>query len=91
MGSITNTCETEMLDHVLNQLNYASPTTVYLGLATADPTDAATGASANECANSNAYARTAISLFSSIMTVVHCLLEYQTPIRLPLLSRITEP
>jgi hypothetical protein len=61
MGSLTNTAETEMLDHVLNQLAYASPTTVYLGLSTADPTDAATGASANECANANAYQRTAIS------------------------------
>lgn len=61
MGSLTNTAETEMLDHVLNNLAYSSPANIYLGLCTADPTDAATGASANEVANTNAYQRTAIS------------------------------
>lgn len=61
MGSLTNTAEQEMLDHICNQLSYASPTTVYLGLCTADPTDAATGASANECANTNNYGRVALS------------------------------
>ena len=70
MGSITNTAETEMLDHVLNQLNYASPATVYLCLCTADPTDAATGASMNEVANANAYARTAISFGAAAARVI---------------------
>lgn len=60
MGSITNFLENELLDHIFNG-SYSPPTTVYLALATADPTDAATGASMNEHPNSGGYARTAIS------------------------------
>lgn len=60
MGSITNFLEVELLDHVCNAA-YTPATTIYLALATADPTDAATGASMNEVANANAYARTAIT------------------------------
>ena len=61
MGSITNYLEDELLDHVFNAA-WTAPTTIYLALATADPTDAATGASMNEVANSGAYARTAITV-----------------------------
>lgn len=60
MGSITDFLEQELLDHVLNA-SYTSPANIYLALCTADPTDAATGASMNEVANANAYQRTAIS------------------------------
>lgn len=60
MGSITDYLEDELLDHIFNAA-FASPTNIYLALATADPTDAATGASMNEVANSGSYARTAIS------------------------------
>jgi len=60
MGSLTNKAETELLDHVAN-VAYSPVATVYLGLCTADPTDAATGGSANECADANAYERTAIT------------------------------
>ena len=61
MGSITDFLELELLDHTLNNAAYTPPTTLYLALATADPTDAATGASMNEVANSGSYARTAIT------------------------------
>ncbi len=61
MGSLTDFAENEMLDHVINDLAFTSPAGVFLGLSTSDPTDAATGASANEAANSFGYARTAIS------------------------------
>lgn len=61
MGSMTNFLEVELLDHTLNKAAWSPPATVYLGLCTADPTDAATGASANEVANANGYQRTAIS------------------------------
>lgn len=61
MGSLTNTAETEMLDHVLNNLAYSSPANVYVALCTADPTDAATGASCNEVTNTGSYQRTAIT------------------------------
>lgn len=60
MGSLTDYAELELLDHVCNAA-YSPLATVYLALATADPTDAATGASMNECPDANAYARTAIT------------------------------
>lgn len=60
MGSITDYLENELLDHVFNAA-FTSPTNIYLALCTADPTDAATGAAMNECADSGSYARTAIS------------------------------
>jgi hypothetical protein len=60
MGSLTNFAELELLDHVYNAA-YTPPATIYLALCTADPTDAATGASCNEVANSGSYARVAIA------------------------------
>ena len=62
MGSFTDFLEDAFLDHVFDKVAYTPPAIVYVGLATADPTDAATGASANECANSFGYQRTAITL-----------------------------
>jgi hypothetical protein len=62
MGSITNFLENELLDHAFNNAAYTAPATIYLALATADPTDAATGASMNEVPNSGSYARTAITV-----------------------------
>lgn len=61
MGSITDYLEGELLDHVLNNSAAPQTATVYLALATADPTDAATGASMNEVADSGSYARKAIT------------------------------
>jgi hypothetical protein len=58
MGSFSNYLELELLDHILGDGAYTSPT-AYIALCTADPTDAGTGASMNEVANSNAYARVA--------------------------------
>lgn len=60
MGSLTDYAENKMIDHLLGTA-YTSVATVYLALCTADPTDAATGASMNEVANSGSYARTAIT------------------------------
>jgi hypothetical protein len=61
MGSITNFLEVELLDHVLNQATYSAPSNLYLVLCTADPTDAATGASCNETPDSGGYQRTEIT------------------------------
>lgn len=61
MGSFTDFLEDAFLDHVFNKTSYSPPATCYVALCTADPTDAATGASMSECANANAYARTAIT------------------------------
>lgn len=60
MGSLTNYSEDQLLSAVLNT-NYSPVATVYLALCTASPGEAATGASMSEVANSNGYARTAIS------------------------------
>lgn len=60
MGSLTNYAEAIWLDHVFNGA-YTPVAALYVGLATADPTDAATGAAANEVADANGYERAAIS------------------------------
>ena len=60
MGSLTDYAELQLLDHVCNA-SYSASANIYLAFATADPTDAATGASMSEVANANAYARTAIT------------------------------
>jgi len=60
MGSLSDFSETELLDHLFN-VAYSPVATVYLALCTADPTDAATGASCNEVPNSGTYGRTAIA------------------------------
>lgn len=65
MGSLTNYAESAMLDHIAGNTSYSPVATIYLALATADPTDAATGASMNEAANDAGYARIAITFASS--------------------------
>jgi hypothetical protein len=64
MGSLADYAELKLLDHVCNAA-YSPVATVYLALCTADPTDAGTGASMNECANSGSYARKAIAFGSA--------------------------
>lgn len=60
MGSLTDYAENALMGHFFASA-YTAPATVYLALCTADPTDAATGASMNEVANSGGYARKAIT------------------------------
>lgn len=60
MGSLTNFGENALVGHLCGS-SYTPAATLYLALCTADPTDAATGASMNEVANSGSYARTAIA------------------------------
>ena len=43
MGSLTDALENEVLDHMLKVGSYSPPATVYLGMSTADPTDAGSG------------------------------------------------
>lgn len=61
MGSLSNYAENAVLNHLTTNSAYTPAATIYLALATADPTDAGTGASMNEVANSGSYARTAIA------------------------------
>lgn len=61
MGSLTDYAENALANHICLNAAYTPSATLYLALCTADPTDAATGASMNEVANSGSYARTAIT------------------------------
>jgi hypothetical protein len=60
MAEFSNYLENALINAVLRNTSYTSPTTVYLALYTSDPTDADTG---TECSGSG-YARQAIT-FSS--------------------------
>ena len=60
MAEFSNYLENALINAVLRNTSYTSPTTVYLALYTTDPTDADTG---TECSGSG-YARQAIT-FSS--------------------------
>src|SRR3990172_8390065 len=61
MGSLSNFGEDSFLNQITTNTAYTPVATVYLALATADPTDAGTGASMSEVPNSGSYARTAIA------------------------------
>lgn len=61
MGSLSDYAENALLKHLTTEAAYSPAATLYVALATADPTDAATGASMNEVANSGSYARAAIT------------------------------
>ena len=43
MSQMSNYLETELIDHILRNASWSSPTTVYLALYTSDPTDADSG------------------------------------------------
>jgi hypothetical protein len=59
-GAATDYLETRLLDHALGTTTFTKPTTVYVALFTADPTD--TGAFTNEVsATSTAYARQVVT------------------------------
>lgn len=61
MGSLSDFAEQALINHVTTSAAFTPAATLYLALATADPTDAGTGAAMNEAANANGYARTAIA------------------------------
>ena len=58
--SFSDYSEAKVLDHIVGKTSFTMPT-AYVALCTADPTDAGTGASMNEVANANAYARVTTS------------------------------
>lgn len=57
MAGMSDYLEKKVLEHVLKNTAYTSPTTVYLALFTSDPTDAATGTEVS----GGAYARQAVT------------------------------
>lgn len=58
MAEFSNYLENKILDHVLRNVSYTSPTTVYVGLFTSDPTDAGTGTEVS----GGSYARQVLSV-----------------------------
>ncbi len=58
MAEFSNYLENKVLDHVLRNTSYTSPTTVYVGLFTSDPTDAGSGTEVS----GGSYARQALSV-----------------------------
>jgi len=62
MAEMSNYLEDEILDHILGQGSLAfSPGTLWVALCTSTPSDTSTGATIAEVADSNGYARQAIS------------------------------
>ena len=58
MAEFSNYLEDKILDHVLRNVSYTSPTTAYVGLFTSDPTDAGTGTEVS----GGSYARQVLSV-----------------------------
>lgn len=58
MAEFSNYLENKILDHVLRNVSYTSPTTVYVGLFTSDPTDAGSGTEVS----GGSYARQSLSV-----------------------------
>lgn len=58
MTALTNVLEVQLLDHVLRNIAFSSPSAVFVALFTADPGEGLMGGGAPfEVANANAYAR----------------------------------
>lgn len=58
MAEFSNYLENKILDHVLKNVSYTSPTTVYVGLFTAAPTDTTSGTEVS----GGSYARQSLSV-----------------------------
>lgn len=58
MAEFTNYLENKILDHVLKNVSYTSPTTAYVGLFTAAPTDTTSGTEVS----GGSYARQVLSV-----------------------------
>jgi len=66
MAEFTNYLEDKLLDHVLNNTSFTSPTTVYVGLFTAAPTDTTAGTEVS----GGSYARQVLSVSTASEGVV---------------------
>lgn len=66
MAEFTNYLENKLLDHVLNNTSFTSPTTVYVGLFTTAPTDSSAGTEVS----GGSYARQVLSVSTASEGVV---------------------
>lgn len=60
-NNMSDYLETQLVGHLFRTLTYTKPTVVAVALCTASPTDASTGATITEVANSNGYARQTVN------------------------------
>lgn len=66
MAEFTNYLENKLLDHVLRNVSYTSPSTAYVGLFTDAPSDTGSGTEIS----GNSYARVALSVSTATSGVV---------------------
>lgn len=66
MAELSDYLENKLLDHVLRNTSFTSPTTVYVGLFTADPTDAGSGTEVS----GGSYARQILSVTTATGGIV---------------------
>lgn len=66
MAELSDYLENKLLDHVLRNTSYTSPTTVYVGLFTDDPTDAGSGTEVS----GGSYARQILSVTTATAGIV---------------------
>jgi hypothetical protein len=66
MAELSNFLENKLLDHVLRNVSYTSPTTVYVGLYTSDPADDNSGTEVS----GGSYARQILSVTTATAGVV---------------------
>lgn len=66
MAEFSNYLENKLLDHVLRNVSYTSPTTVYVGLFTAAPTDTTSGTEVS----GGSYARQSLSVTTASNGIV---------------------
>jgi hypothetical protein len=66
MAELSNYLENKLLDHILKNVSYTSPTTVYVGLFTDDPGDAGSGTEVS----GGSYARKTLSVTTASGGVV---------------------
>jgi hypothetical protein len=57
MASMSDYLETNLINHIFRTGSFAKPSTIAIALCTAAPTDASTGATITEVANTGGYAR----------------------------------
>ena len=61
MGAMSNYLEGQIVQHIFRTSSYTKPTVLAMALCTATPTDASTGATITEVANSGSYARVTLN------------------------------
>jgi hypothetical protein len=66
MSELSNYLENKLLDHVLRNVSYTSPTTVYVGLYTSDPADDNSGTEVS----GGSYARQILSVTTATAGIV---------------------